>query len=53
MKKIVMVAASGPFHSLGQEVLRNGQHYADTLGPAEAALVANLLNKHERERGRP
>lgn len=42
-----------PFASMGKQVLRNGHHYADTLGPAEAALVANLLNKHERERGRP
>lgn len=42
-----------PFYSVGKQVLRNGQHYADTLGPVEAALVANLLNKHERERGRP
>lgn len=41
------------FTSMGKQVLRNGQHYADTLGPAEAALLANLLNKHERERGRP
>lgn len=40
------------FHSVGKQVLRNGQHYADTLGPVEAALVANLLNKHERERTR-
>lgn len=41
------------FTATGKQVLRNGHHYADTLGPAEAALVANLLNKHERERGRP
>lgn len=40
------------FHSVGKQVLRNGQHYADTLGPVEAALVATLLNEHEKRRGR-
>lgn len=41
-----------PYTATGKQVLRNGQHYADTLGPVEAALVATLLNEHEKRRGR-
>ena len=41
------------FTSTGKQVLRDGKHFADTTGPGDAALVANLLNKHERERKRP
>lgn len=47
------------FISCGKQVLRNGQHYAGpgTHGNGPGARLAHLpaadlLNKHERERGR-
>lgn len=35
---------SGPYHAMGKEVLRDGQHFLDARNPEIAAALALLLN---------